>query len=290
MNSVGDKMFPNVLADDPSSSYLLGSTDTEHARLIRQAAILNPFTESLFRDAGIGRADRVLDIGSGLGDVAMLAARLVGPEGTVVGVDYDVNTIAKAKTRVGEAGLKNVTFTHSDVAQVASTEVFDAVVGRLILEFVPDACAVVSSLSKLLRPGGVLILQDACWGPFLQLTSQLPLRLECASLIHRAFQQSGANMDMELVLYRSFVDAGLPTPNMRVEVPLGGDPAFARWVYDLLCSLRPRLREHNVPCDMLGDFSTLLQRLEAEASNARALGACIGLVGAWSRKPGAPNL
>jgi ubiquinone/menaquinone biosynthesis C-methylase UbiE len=151
----------NMTADDPNSDYLLGSTDAEHARLIRQAMILNPFTENLFRDAGIGTGQRVLDIGSGLGDVAMLVARLIGPEGTVVGVDRDVNTITKAKTRIAEDGLKNVTFTESDVAQVATTQAFDAVVGRLILEFVPDAGAVVSSLSKLIRPGGVLVLQDA---------------------------------------------------------------------------------------------------------------------------------
>jgi ubiquinone/menaquinone biosynthesis C-methylase UbiE len=281
------RCFANVTADDPNSGYLLGSTDAEHARLIRQAAILNPFTESLFRDAGIGPGQRGLDIGSGLGDVAMLAARLVGPEGTVVGVDRDVNTIAMAQARVAKARLKNVTFAESDVARVASTELFDAVVGRLILEFVPEAGAVVSSLSKLLRPGGVLVLQDACWGPFLQLTSRLPLRSKCASLIRQTFQRSGAHMDMELVLYRSFVEAGLPTPNMRVEVPVGSDPPFAEWICDLLCSLRPRMQQHRLPYESLGDFRTLLQRLEVEASAANVFGACVGVVGAWSRKPAA---
>ncbi len=59
----------------PTSTYVLGSTDAEHERLIRQAAILDPFTARFFRDAGIGPGQRVLDIGSGLGDVTMLAAR-----------------------------------------------------------------------------------------------------------------------------------------------------------------------------------------------------------------------
>ena len=57
-----------------SFSCALGSTDAEHERLIRQAASLAPLTERLFREAGIGTGHRVLDLGSGVGDVAMLAA------------------------------------------------------------------------------------------------------------------------------------------------------------------------------------------------------------------------
>jgi predicted methyltransferase len=68
-----------------SSDYLLGSTDAEHDRLIRQAVRLAPVTERFFREAGIGPGQRVLDLGSGVGDVAMLVARLVGPSGEVVG-------------------------------------------------------------------------------------------------------------------------------------------------------------------------------------------------------------
>src|SRR3989442_14895022 len=118
--------------------YALGSTDAEQARLIRQAALLAPFTERFFRDAGIGPGQRVLDIGSGVGDVAMLAAKLVGPSGEVVGVERDAGTIARARTRVAEAGLHNVRFTQSDVSQLPGGKPFDAVVGRFILMFLPD--------------------------------------------------------------------------------------------------------------------------------------------------------
>jgi len=77
---------------DSTSPYALGSTDTEHERLIRQAAYLAPLMEQLFHEAGIGPGQRVLDLGSGVGDVAMLAARLVGPSGEVVGVERCGNT------------------------------------------------------------------------------------------------------------------------------------------------------------------------------------------------------
>jgi SAM-dependent methyltransferase len=270
----------------PGEPYLLGDTGAEHERLIRQAAIFDPFTERLFRDAGIGQGQRVLDIGSGVGDVAMLVARLVGPRGEVVGVERDVLTLAKARIRAAEAGLHNVRFMESDVGEVASDQPFDAVVGRLILEFLPDPGAVLRSLSSLVRPGGIVAFQDACWGPLLQLTAHLPLRGQCASLIHQAFQRSGANMDMELVLYRTFQAAGLPAPSMRIDVPVGDGPEIARWVYDLFCSLRPRMPLSDLATSVFSDVESLGARLEAELAGTNTFGACIGLVGAWSRKPG----
>src|SRR5260221_7792029 len=93
----------DMIASGSSSQYVLGSTDAEQERLIRQAARLDPYTERLFRDAGMSPGQRILDIGSGVGDVAMLAARLVGPAGEIVGVERDERSIARARARVAEA-------------------------------------------------------------------------------------------------------------------------------------------------------------------------------------------
>ena len=83
-------------------SYIFGSAESEHERLIRQAARLAPYTERFFREAGLDAGQRVLDIGSGVGDVAMLAARLVGPSGEVVGIERDPHSIARARARATE--------------------------------------------------------------------------------------------------------------------------------------------------------------------------------------------
>ena len=67
--------------------YVLGHSDRELDRLQVQARLIEPITRTFFSDAGLAPGMRVLDIGSGAGDVAFLAAELVGEEGEVVGID-----------------------------------------------------------------------------------------------------------------------------------------------------------------------------------------------------------
>src|SRR4029077_18390635 len=118
-----------------SAKYPLGNTDAEHDRLIWQAGRVAPTTERFFREAGIGRGQRVLDIGSGVGRPAMLVAPLVGPSGEVVCIEREQKSIDRARARVAEAGLHNVIFNKSDVGQILDEEPFDAAVGRFILMY-----------------------------------------------------------------------------------------------------------------------------------------------------------
>jgi len=59
-------------SDKRDTDYHLGNTDAEHERLIRQGVRLAPVTERFFREAGIGSGHLVLDLGAGVGDVAMV--------------------------------------------------------------------------------------------------------------------------------------------------------------------------------------------------------------------------
>src|SRR5229473_630981 len=207
-----------MTTSNPAAQYALGSTDAEHERLIWQAARLAPLTERFFREAGIGPGQRVLDLGSGVGDVAMLAARLVGPSGEVVAIERDPRSITRARTRAADAGLRNVTFTQSDVAQFSSDKPFDAAVGRYILQFLADPAAVLRALSQRVRPGGVIAFQEGSWAPFVLLSAHLPLWSASVSLLHEASLRSEVNLEMGLALHKVFQDAGLPAPNMRLEM------------------------------------------------------------------------
>jgi len=270
---------------NPSSGYALGYTNSEHDRLIRQAARIEPILERLFREAGIGPGQRVLDLGSGVGDVAMLAARLVGPSGEVVGIERDPCSIAVAKARSAKAGFRNISFTQTDASQIVSDKLFDAAIGRFILMFLPDPASVLRSLSRLVRPGGVLAFQEPSWAPFLTRAETLPLWSGVVSSIHETFLRSGVNPEMGPDLYRIFQEIGMPAPAMHMEIPLGSDADFSRVVCEVLDNLRPLAQQHEVSLDVLGDFATLSDRVQAEIVASGTFVSWVPLVGAWVRKP-----
>jgi len=266
-----------------SADYPLGHTAAEHERLIRQAARVAPITERFFREAGIGPGQRVLDIGSGVGDVAMLAARLVGPSGEVVAIERERKSIAKASARVTKAGFHNVTFNESNVNEIRDEKPFDAAVGRFILMYLPDPVATLRSISQVVRPGGVLVFQEPDWVPVLAHLAKLPLWFATASLIDKTMRVS-ANHDMGTELYHTFVEAGLPAPTMRMELPMGKEPYLAQWYYDTLCSLLPQMEQLHMPVESLGSLDTLVHRMQAEVAESKTVACWFASVGAWCRK------
>jgi ubiquinone/menaquinone biosynthesis C-methylase UbiE len=273
----------NMTAKGPTSDYAFGHTDAEHARLIRQAARLAPLTERFFREAGIGRGQRVLDLGSGVGDVAILVSKIVGPSGQVVGVERDIRSIGRAKQRVAEAGLRNVSFAQADVGGVTIDKPFDAAVGRFILQFLPDPIGALRSLSQLVIPGGVFAFQEVSWAPTIVLAAHLPFWSASLSLARDLLERSGANTEIGFALYRIFQEAGLPAPTMKMEMLLGSEPDFTRWLSDLLFSLRPQMQRANLPLKVLGDFDTLAERLQAEVAASNTVVPWIAVVGACTR-------
>jgi len=268
-----------------STEYALGYTTAEQERLIRQAALFGPITERFFREAGIGPGQRVLDLGSGVGDVAMLVARLVGPAGEVVGIEREASSIGRAKARVAAAGLRNVSFRQTDVNQILSDESFDAAVGRFILMFLPDPVSVLRSVSRLVRPGGVVGFQEPSWIPFLALGRRLRLWSRVLTAIHETFQRSGVNPEMGLALYAAFQEVGLPAPAMHMEIALGSDANCTQQPADVLRSVHTLARQNNVSLEEVGDLETLADRLHVEVARSNTVVNYIPIVSAWSRKP-----
>ena len=273
------------MTDQVATDYALGYTDAEHERLIRQATTIAPYTERLFREAGIRPGQRVLDLGSGLGDVAMLLARLVGPSGEIVGIERDAKSVKRANARVTAACLHNVRFLNADVNNISSDKLFDAAVGRFILMFLPDPVSVLRSVIRLVRPGGVVAFHEPTWIPMLALGDRLPLWSCVLRLIHATILRSGANPEMGLALYSIFQEIGLSAPRMHLEIPLGSDPDFTRIISDLVCSLRPLAKQHKVSLAELGDLNTLNNRIHAEIATANTVVSVVPLLGVWSRRP-----
>src|SRR5512135_3754717 len=92
------------------ADYLFAQATDETRRLKRQAEFLSRFTHFLLGSAGITSGMKVLDVGTGIGDVAFLVAEQVGPQGTVTGVDMNPAMIDVARQRAQVAGITNVAF------------------------------------------------------------------------------------------------------------------------------------------------------------------------------------
>lgn len=275
----------DVTITNSNGDYALGYTNLEHERLIRQAARIAPYTERLFRESGIGPGQRVLDLGSGVGDVSMLLARIVGPSGQIVGIERDAYSIARATARMAESGLRNISFIQADVNQIVSERPFDAAVGRFILMFLPDPASVLRSLTQLVRPGGIFAFQECIWVPFLAFAARFPLLSKLLSAIHETFLRAGVNPEMGLALYQIFQQVGLPAPAMHMETPLGSDANLTSLICDLLTSMRPLIEQHSVSLGALGHLDTLSNRIQAEVMASNTVVSFVPLVGVWARKP-----
>ncbi len=267
-----------------AQTYSLGNTDAEHERLARQALLFNPLTERVIRAAGIRPGHRVLDLGSGAGDVALLLASVVGPSGAVLGVERHADSIVRARARVADAGLANVTFVQGDVADIADgLAPFDAAFGRWILMFVPDPAGVVRAASRRVRSGGAVAFHEVSWELCSSHQSGLPLTGAAVRLITATFAKTGGNIEMGFGLPRVFRSAGLPRPSLHMETITGREETFGEWVASVIRSLSPHI--DGAALAAVGDLQTLPARMFAEMTQADAVIAWPSMIGAWTVKP-----
>jgi SAM-dependent methyltransferase len=238
-----------------------------------------PHTERLFRRAGIGPGQRVLELGSGVGDVALIVGRLVGPTGEVVGVDREARSLARASARMRELGLSWVRFVQKDVVELPAHELFDAAVGRYILMYVKDPAAILREVARLVRPGGVIAFLDTSFQSFLDACQDLPLWRDAARVMTEVFWRNGTNTEMGKQLSAAFIGAGLPEPETETYTLTGSE----RWMSDCLISLRPQIEALGIPFQHLGDLATLQERLMAEVGVRGRAVPLPQMVGAWAR-------
>jgi ubiquinone/menaquinone biosynthesis C-methylase UbiE len=130
-----------------------------------------PATELMLELAGVGPGGRVLDIAAGDGDQSLLAAARVGPTGFVLATDIAPNLVALAAQTARESGLKNLEARVMDAENLTiDDEVFDVVISRFGLFFVPDLPRALSEITRALKPDGrvgAMIFSTPDKNPFL---------------------------------------------------------------------------------------------------------------------------
>jgi SAM-dependent methyltransferase len=274
-------------AVDPSDSYALGRSAAETRRLIRQAQIYGPITRQFLVSAGIGAGMKVLDVGSGAGDVALLVADLVGPRGAVVGVEMNPAILETARARVSAVGWTNVTFLDGDVTSIGLDDDFDAVVGRWILMYIPDPVAVLRGLLGRVRPGGIIAFQENDFTYPPTTFPPAPLHQQVMRWTTPPSGSGGPDQQMGSKLNRTYLDAGLSDPQLRLDAPVGGGedwPGYA-YVADTVRSLLPMMEQMGLVSADDVDIETLADRLRAEVVGQRGVQMLPIVMGAWARKP-----
>lgn len=268
-----------------AADYVLGHSAQELERLSSQARRVGPITRRFFQEAGVVEGMRVLDVGSGAGDVAFLVAELVGKNGEVVGVDRSPEAVSAATARAADRSRGNVSFVTGDPVEMAFERPFDALVGRYVLQFQADPAAMLGKLARHVRPGGLVVFHELDWDGA---RSFPPASIfdDCRSWLSETIRLSGAEIHMGAKLHSTFVNAGLAAPTMRLEALIGGGErasAPLESMAALAATLLPAAELLGIAPAVAVDPDTLLKRMTEEVRATGALVVGHHQVGAWSR-------
>lgn len=264
--------------------YVLGHSTLELERLKAQAALVDPITERFFRSAGLEPGMRVLDVGSGAGDVAFLARRLVGESGSVVGFDRSPVALQVARRRAAELGLANVSFSEGDLIESGLETPVDAAVGRYVLQFQPDSAAMLRRIASLVRPGGVVAFHEIDWGG-LSSFPPVPTYDRLCAWGAETMRRHGTETRMGAKLHATFVASGLHEPSVRLEALVVGGERAGAWLRsfrDLIAVLLPEMVRLGVASEHDVGLDTTVERMTEEASRTGSVFIGHGQVGAWA--------
>jgi SAM-dependent methyltransferase len=268
--------------------YSLGSDPQELDRLDWQAALLEASTRLLLSHAGIAAGMRVLDLGSGLGHVAGLVGELVGPAGSVVGLERSPNMLRLATERTQRDGASNVTFIEGDVMSWRADTLFDAIVGRLILFHIPQPTDLVRHQVNNLRAGGLFFAADYDIGSC-RVEPRVALAEEVLGWIERAFAAAGAHPRVGLRL-RQILDHGGCARTEMLGAQLYSQPnewTAPAMLATVVRSLAPIIIANRIASADDMNVDSLEQRIAEALGRADAVMLLPTLVGAWGHAPGA---
>ena len=248
------------------TQYLLGHSPAELQRLTLQAEYLRPVTERMLRAAGVQPGMRILDLGCGAGDVAFLAAELVGPKGHVLGVDRAASAVQFAAARAVRNGLDNVAFREGTEADLDDEAPFDLAVGRLVLIYQPDPVSFVRTAAARLRPGGVIAFHEPDLTRSFESLPPVPVFDQAFNQVAHALRTTAVSSDVATRLASVLADAGLAVQDGFCErnVGMGRSDLLFRWMAATYVIAYPALQSAAHPSDELVD----IERLAAEFSAA----------------------
>ncbi len=262
--------------------YVLES-EKERRRLEVQAGMLEPFTKRFLAGAGLSNGMSILDVGTGVGDVAFLAAEMVGPTGRVLGIDCEGGMIKRAQQRAHAKQVENIQFQTGSLLPGEQLGKFDFVTGRLVTAFQPDQVDFLRRVVSRVKVGGSIALIEAGWN--LCGTWTNPTIPAYDELIERSLsliETLGFDTQLGSRLTQLFAHAGLGEPSVTAELLVGG-PDSELLDYSLLnfenLFITARKRGLEAPDETALNLMWAEIRKAATASHVQFSGPCV--VGAF---------
>jgi arsenite methyltransferase len=151
-----DFIFPTGRAWAEDLDYPAELANVPESAVESFAGVANPWAMGR-----LAPGERILDLGSGAGTDSLIAAQMVGPQGTVTGIDMTPEMLVKARAAAAEIGLANVVFVAGEAEQLPFADAsFDVVVSNGVIDLIPDKDAVFAELHRVLAPGGRIQIAD----------------------------------------------------------------------------------------------------------------------------------
>jgi SAM-dependent methyltransferase len=276
------------MTNNSQPEYTVGRTEAETRRLIQQAELYEQHSRQWLTNAGLRPGMKVLDIGTGAGDVAFLAAEFVGPNGSVVGTDVNPLVLETARSRGIALGLANVAFVEGDFRTMDLPTDFDAITDRNVLLYQSDPFEALTAAVKHVRSQGIVAIQEIDFRPLVTYAQIAKGQSYARTVrwINRAFEETGTYVGMGFDLPSAYLAASCTTPRMASYAPMGGPPewsGFDYWV-ETVRSIAPLLEKLGLASPEELALTTLRQTLVDEV---RDTGSPIQLgtfVAAWGSK------
>ncbi|MBO0846900.1 MAG: class I SAM-dependent methyltransferase [Nocardioides sp.] len=272
---------------EQATEYILGAQPPELARLDAQSRHYAPATRDALLQAGLRPGMRVLDIGCGTGGVSLVAADIVGPTGEVVGVDAAPAPLEVARRAAEATGRYQARFEVGDLETWEPAEAYDALTGRLVAMYLPDAAAVLRRLSRSLVAGGIVVLQEFSMSSALQRPESPEFRVWNSWFIE-AFRASGLPTDFGLELNDLLVRSGVVPEGAVAAAPVesGADATGYQLLAGIIRTLMPAIIAHGIATEEEIDIESFERRARETGADPRTTLMIPLLCSAWGRTPG----
>lgn len=141
--------------------YVLGRDDEETGRLAAQNALWGPITEGFLDRLNIPKGARIAELGCGPGLMLESLRRRAGVNGQIEAYDGAAHWLSSIDSRAAEKDWENVSTFEADLCDFELEEgAYDLIFSRWVFSFLPDPEAIIARLSKALKPGGILAIED----------------------------------------------------------------------------------------------------------------------------------